>query len=520
MRAQASLTNIIAAIFKRTAQDVAQQIAEHLHGLKKADFWETIDLSLFDLLAKQAQKDLKEVARDSGKRTLAQLQITDHEITGVVNEASLEYGKDRAAEMVGKKWVNGELVDNPNAEWVITDSTREELRGLVEDVMAGDLEMTDLRQEIMNSAAFSRSRAEMIARTEIMAANAQGALESFEAAKEAGVNIKKEWLADAQACEICQQNQDAGPIDIDEEFPSGDMAPPLHPNCFLAGTPISAFGVSKCYKRWFEGEIIVIGISGNHEISVTPNHPILTRKGWIPASIIELSDDLAQCLHAGELASCYPNTNYVEAMIEDVPRSLSMAMGVTTKRMKVSSEDFHGDGGDGAINKKVDIVWAASDLPLDGAESSEATKESDLLGFTHLGGPLLASRSSLAQFVKGNFSSSYGIMGRLRSFLSHFRRCSRCLHFSGLAMSSYFKTKASKTGPNATAMNADASCNIDAALSRNISFVKIEYLRRRKFSGHVYNLQTVDGWYIAGGLIASNCECVLVPVVEYDDEGD
>jgi hypothetical protein len=41
----------------------------------------------------------------------------------------------------------------------------------------------------------------------------------------------------AEACDICVENADAGVIGLDEEFPSGDQAPPAHPHeeCDLGG---------------------------------------------------------------------------------------------------------------------------------------------------------------------------------------------------------------------------------------------------------------------------------------------
>lgn len=45
-----------------------------------------------------------------------------------------------------------------------------------------------------------------------------------------------EWLV-SDPCDICQENGDAGPIGINEEFPSGDTEPPAHPNCECALAP-------------------------------------------------------------------------------------------------------------------------------------------------------------------------------------------------------------------------------------------------------------------------------------------
>jgi len=34
-------------------------------------------------------------------------------------------------------------------------------------------------------------------------------------------------------------------------------------------------------------------------------------------------------------------------------------------------------------------------------------------------------------------------------------------------------------------------------------------IRRRDFSGHVFNLETVGGWYSANNIIAHNCRCAM-----------
>jgi intein/homing endonuclease len=36
-------------------------------------------------------------------------------------------------------------------------------------------------------------------------------------------------------------------------------------------------------------------------------------------------------------------------------------------------------------------------------------------------------------------------------------------------------------------------------------------VRRLPFSGHVYNLHTETGWYIASGILVHNCRCSTAP---------
>lgn len=199
------------------------------------DFAETVDLSSLDLLVNATPDDLATIMANSGKQALMQLGI-EHEnnLVNQVDANSLAYAKSRSAEMVGKQWDGDQLVDNPDAEWVITDATRDELRSLVAQVQSGDLKLTDLPQAIQDATAFSPERAELIARTEIITANSQGTLSGFKAARSIGVVIKKKWWPDKNACEVCLGNADDGAIDLDDNFSSGDDAPAAHPNCKCA----------------------------------------------------------------------------------------------------------------------------------------------------------------------------------------------------------------------------------------------------------------------------------------------
>ena len=76
---------------------------------------------------------------------------------------------------------------------------------------------------------FSSVRAGMIAQTEVNAAYNQAGLD---AARRMGMNIKR-WDPEGTDCcaEICQPNVDQEWIDMDEDFESGDDAPPGHVNC-------------------------------------------------------------------------------------------------------------------------------------------------------------------------------------------------------------------------------------------------------------------------------------------------
>jgi hypothetical protein len=73
-------------------------------------------------------------------------------------------------------------------------------------------------------------RAEMIAATEMNDAMSQAFLKKLVR----NAIEYKQWILGPNACEECEANAEESPIPIDEDFQSGDDAPPAHPNCVCA----------------------------------------------------------------------------------------------------------------------------------------------------------------------------------------------------------------------------------------------------------------------------------------------
>lgn len=78
------------------------------------------------------------------------------------------------------------------------------------------------------------ARANNISRTEIVTASNQGRFISWQQAAEAGLidpaTAMKEWIAEADACPICE-DVDEEMVLLDEEFSVGEIMPPAHPSC-------------------------------------------------------------------------------------------------------------------------------------------------------------------------------------------------------------------------------------------------------------------------------------------------
>lgn len=244
--AQKKLATVIQKFFKKVSKDMAQQVSERYQAaIVKADDTKTIverilkelDFSGWDILYDDVQPILEEIAKASGAKALAQVRVKNEKITELVNKDAVEYARRRAAEMVGRAWVDGELIDNPNAQWAITESTRGYLRSNITQAVEEGWSPQALADHLAENTGFSYDRADNIARTEVATAHTQGNLTGW---KRSGVvQGKQSILADTHDYEDeCDVNAAAGVIPIDEPFPSGDDGPPYHPRCTCVVVPV------------------------------------------------------------------------------------------------------------------------------------------------------------------------------------------------------------------------------------------------------------------------------------------
>jgi len=182
----------------------------------------------------------------------------------------------------------------------INDTTQQLIADAVEQGIEDSLGVDGTAQLIRATLGdMTRSRSKTIASTEMNDAFSEAAMRKLD---RLGVEYKR-WITSAgNCCDDCTDNEDAGAIPISDPFPSSDDRPPAHPNCFPPGTPVvSLGGVQAAMSRWYEGEIVNIGVEGQDKISPSINHPILTLRRMIPAGELQKGDYFV-ATHAGPQA--------------------------------------------------------------------------------------------------------------------------------------------------------------------------------------------------------------------------
>lgn len=327
-----------------------------------------------------------------------------------------------------------------------------------------------------------------------------------------------------------------------------------HPNCFPAGVAVSGPASQAATRRWFEGELVILATASGQKLPVTGNHPILTRRGWVPANLLNEGDEVVRSTNIeGATPLVVPDHHQVPSLIEDVWSALSVG---GFERMPASPEYFHGDGQGG----EVDVVYADGAL-LDGFQSSLSQQVVQLglagrlsladellmqgaavfvdlldsaharsavrgsgLGFPFLGGHLgrsgCASLASVAAFDSRLDEASRDDIARDAVLAAQ-----RVLADSSLVgghdlvdreIASLARWDAPGGAFSVETAGRYASRGLDLLnrLAGQVELDRVVELRRVEWSGHVYSLTSVEGWHAANNLIVSNCDCIHVPATE------
>lgn len=328
----------------------------------------------------------------------------------------------------------------------------------------------------------------------------------------------------------------------------------VHPHCFPAGTMVTvpAGQLVSATCRWYSGELVrVFATEGSIELAGTPNHPALTPRGWVPLGQLREGDYVLGAPGADRTPVEAPHNHGVPSRIEQVFESSLGSSGMVSARVSVSAVDFHGDG---VPETYVDIVRSDSLLGDSFAEEVEHSHLSladvELLALASLGGLDLSLHRDWDAPVDG-----MGLLHSLRHILGSMQVggllagpewATGPLH--GESNSAHWNSEEFGCGAEGEGrfvrrdhcgfldvgvlpvrVGAFVSGILDGSiydgladgrggrdlfdtLSRDVPLHRIDRIEVSSFGGHVYNLETSEGWYTANGITVHNCLCYMTPV--------
>lgn len=413
----------------------------------------------------------------------------------------------------------------------ITETTQNQLRAALRAGISegeGIGELANRVQGVFGHA--DKARAKMIARTEVLSATNFGTQEAY---IQSGVVWGSRWIPtlddrvrDSHAVMLNQvrktgvrfltgaRNKLMRPGD-----PNGKVAEIV--NCFPGDTAIAMSpGIEKIYRRHYEGDLIEITISSGMKLTGTPNHPILTDKGWIPLDFLVKGDNVICAGFSEKTSFCNPDKQHKPIMLDEI---FSFGNVVAANhRIAGANMDFHGDGMTGDVNvisfngKLGNILNASIGNPARENRFSHANIAEGILfsdsSFTKLGDRPLNSPDS----IMGGSGQTHSIG---RGSLGH-------TEIHSLATIPNMNTGFNEPPPNNRPIRIERFCNSFLGFSRGVTTDNITNVKIKPHSGHVYNLQTKDGWYAAinnnitqlqcngKGIITHNCRCTLSAVFE------
>lgn len=231
----------IAAMFARAGIGERQRGDEHLEKAKKgkAKKGKTIITSGGQKVTSSDMEDILDIVDDADwaliEGALTKEMLEQFKEAGQAEIEAMGMGGNKRDELlhVLDREAKGYVHDH-GADLVVglKDSTRDLVRGTLEDALQEGWSKPELTEELSNNFAFSDVRAARIAHTELAMAHSYGRVD---VAKEAGAS-KKKWMLSAdhdpdEDC-YCSDAADEGWIDLDENFPGGYDYPPGHPNCW------------------------------------------------------------------------------------------------------------------------------------------------------------------------------------------------------------------------------------------------------------------------------------------------
>lgn len=396
----------------------------------------------------------------------------------------------------------------------VTDTTYQAIQQALADGVAQGASIDDLAagvQHVFDVASTSRART--IARTEVISAS-NGSASLAAAQLPADVAAGQEFIAtrdertrddhtDADG-QIVAMGQ---PFDVGGEsllYPGDPAGSPENViNCFPADTIIASEGIEGSYSRWYEGDMVRVTTRSGGILTGTPNHPVLTDGGWVGLGSLDVGDHLVRCSVGSLSAGSEPHVQRAPSPIGQVHDALTLAS--RAHRMAGADVDFHGDGREG----DVDVVRTARLLQVGTHAASAEQRRQPNLAVADLLERAFGRARLPGELVGAGLAPTAGNVGGGRKTLALVGAGRVHPDLQRLASVARLHTGRQEATADGGASDAESGGEGQFTLPGLVAADQIINVERVPYAGHVFNLQTASGWYIANGIVTHNCRCTV-----------
>ena len=446
--------------------------------------------------------------------------------------------------------------------WTDMDSLRQSINVQVQRSLIRGLNPVEIARgfmpELRSDVKKARFATERLARTEMSRVLTDAQMDSFKA------NGYDEYMiiCERTACALCR------PFD-GQHFPLDEMevgynASPFHPNCVLPDTVIFAPDAEKLIRSEYLGDIVEFVTSDGTRLSVTPNHIVLTSRGWVRAKNLVKGDKIVRyCGNVGNGVHAEPTNDNGSVSVENLFTAVIEAGGGSSCTVPSSPIDLKGDV---VANSEIDIVNINSELrnKLD-SSLRQLISDCSLVWTSETLEGVLPRQGSVALLLMGIGLASDGVMSgfgvldtlfgsesadsklpRSRNVSEYNARILKTLVndasadiigfgefldaltavVAGNNLSDIKIDDSSVGDHNSVALESSADSgasdtefggNLTNGCSRIISVDNIVDINVRYFSGHVYDTSCMSTLYIANSIISSNCLCSQAPYMDREE---
>lgn len=268
--------------------------------------------------------------------------------------------------------------------------------------------------------------------------------------------------------------------------------------CVLPGTPVVANGVQAVARRWYDGQIWELRTATGRRVSLTPQHPVLTARGWIAAQDLQLGDQLLSVREVDPVGT--PGVQGRYALIEECFQTAAETREVRTLTREVPGcVDLNSD----LAHEQVDVVTAYGHL----SEGVEPGIAEDLARLS-----LKFSDQALAGLVVEG-ALPHGVLcdhhARFSDAPGGFKATLTCAvpldpDDPGGALVAHRDVGDTEHTANRVTASAELSAE---AVDRTSGLVELDDLigiEVRTWSGHVYDFTTYCHWFMADGIVVHN----------------
>ena len=399
--------------------------------------------------------------------------------------------------------------------------TRELMRGALES--EEPLTANEIEERL--AKILPDGKAATIARNETVYAFKSGRLDLDKyLAKKYDLQIELIWRTshDSLVCDVCEamdgQITKLGrpfkdQIDTDDgvvawehsEWNDNGEIPDAHVNCVLGDTIVKADSVKLATRMNYSGDIVELKTLGGKRLAVTPNHILLTDRGWVAAKNIKKTDKVIAYSGSVERAMANDAIDGKNPTIADEFVALSKTPGVVAIEVPVTAEDFKGDG---IANEKVEVILAES--LLRNKRDAASIKLGGKLPF--VGGKFtdgtLFGLSSIDQLLVGVLLAANGVVGSTGKALTLLGSEGGHPEISRFTSATAYNARLNEAAANSSTIDIEAFSKSFLAEAGLIEFDDV--IDIKIYSVHnapVYDVETTSTLYTANGIISSNCRC-------------